>query len=316
MEKDALFQMASTTKPLTATGILLLEEDGKLKTTDPVAKYFASFDHDRARRITVAHLLNGSSGFRIGTIMYPFEPADGTPTLRKAADKFGKEGAAAPIDVSFSYSDAAFNAAGALIEHVSGMGLEEFWIQRIYKPLGMVDSLNHQDPSKLHRMATHYGGTVLPDGSVEFRQGGAGFVPGDPPRYPVVRSSGGLVSTALDYGRFLQMFLDGGRYQGGQILSSASVKKATTGYVRIAACPPPAQPCSTLTPFGIPEGSYGLGFFISDQGSFSALGGGANSGHYVWVDPGRDLLGVALTTGGRDPRQAFQRLIEEAVVAK
>lgn len=313
MEKDTLFQMASTTKPFTTTAILMLEEAGKLSTQDTAAKYFDSFQNDKSKAITIAHLASGSSGFRIGPIMYPFEKDDPRPTLRKAVDRFGKEGAVAEVGTSFSYSNAAFNTLGALIEHASGMPLEDFWVQRIYGPLGMIDTLNHEDPAKPHRMATHYGARLNSAGSVEFSRG---FTPGDPPEYPVVRASGGLVSTAIDYAKFLQMYLDGGRYGAGAILSPESVKKAITPIIRVSACPPAAKPCNALTPFGASEGSYAMGWFVSDEGVFSHLGGSANNGRYVWVDPTRDLIGVALTTGGHDPRQAFQKLVEQAVIVK
>ncbi len=308
MEKDTIFQMASTTKPITATAILMLEEEGKLRTSDAVAKYFESFQNDKAKAITIHHLLSASSGFRIGPIFYPFEK-DETPSLRKAVDKFGKDGAAVEPGISFSYSNAGFNTLAALVEDRSGKPLEEFFSERIYKPLGMVDTTNHDDPTKLARMATHYGARMNAEGHVEFSRG---YTPGDPPEYPVVRGSGGLITTALDYAKFLQMYLDEGRFSGGRILSPQSVKRATTPNIKVAACPEAAKPCNTLTPFGIPEGSYAMGWFVSDQGVFSHLGGGANNGRYVWADPGRDLLGVVLTTGGNDPRRDFQKLLEEA----
>ena len=313
MEKDSLFQMASTTKPLTVTAILMLEEEGKLSTRDPAANYFESFRNEKARAITIAHLASGTSGMRIGPIFYPFDKEETAPTLRKAVDKFGKEGAAAEVGGSFSYSNAAFNTLGALVEHASGMPLEDFWRTRIYEPLGMTDTSNHDDSSKEQRMATHYGAQKNAQGDVVFSRS---FTPGDPPQYPIVRASGGLVSTALDYAKFLQMYLDGGRYSGGHIISAGSVTKATTPVIKVATCPPAAAPCNTLTPFGTTDGSYAMGWFVSDEGVFSHLGGSANNGRYVWVDPARDLIGVALTSGGIDPRQAFQKLVEQAVTGK
>lgn len=313
MDKDTLFQMASTTKPLTATAILMLEEDGKLSTSDTVAKYFESFQNEKSKSITITHLASGTSGFRIGPIMYPFDKDERAPTLRKAVDRFGTEGPAVEVGGSFSYSNAAFNTLGALIEHVSGMPLEDFWRTRIYEPLGMVDTSNHDDVTKEERMATHYGAQMNATGQVTFSRS---FTPGDPPEYPVVRASGGLVSTALDYARFLQMYLDRGAFSGGRIISTDSVKKATTPIIKVATCPPAAAPCNTLTPFGTKDGSYGMGWFVSDDGIFSHLGGSANNGRYVWVDPTRDLIGVALTSGGIDPRQAFRQLVEQAVTGK
>lgn len=308
METDTIFQMASTTKPITATAILMLEESGKLSTTDPVAKYFESFQNDKAREITLQHLLNGSSGLRIGPIFYPFEK-DEKPTLRSAVDKFGKEGAKVAPGISFSYSNAGFNTLAAVVEHASGTPLEDFFIQQIYRPLGMFDTLNHEDAAKLQRMATHYNARRGDDGRVNFT---TSYVPGSPPEWPVIRGSGGLVTTALDYAKFLQMYLDKGQYNGVRILSPASVKKATTPYIKTAACPEAAKPCNSLTPFGTPDGSYGMGWFVAEDGVYSHLGGSANNGRYIWVDPANDVIGVALTTGGQDPRRAFQAAVQAA----
>jgi CubicO group peptidase (beta-lactamase class C family) len=312
MERDTIFQMASTTKPLTATAVLMLEEAGKLSTSDVVSKYFDSFGNEKSRRITIKQIASGTSGFRGQPIMYPFEERDGPPTLRAAVDKFGAIGPKTAPDTSFSYSNAGFNILGALIEHVSGMPLELFWSSGLYEPLGMTDTSNHSDPVKWQRMATHYGARRGPDGTVHWSRG---YTPGDPPEYPVVRASGGLVTTALDYARFLQMWLDEGRYPGGRLLSRESVKKATTPIISVAACPASTAPCNTLTPFDKTDGlSYAMGWYVDERGVFSHLGGSANNGRYVWADPSRDLLGVALTTGGSDPREAFQQLVEKAVV--
>ena len=310
MTKDTIFQMASTTKPITATAVLMLEEEGKLSTKDPVAKYFESFRNSNAQAITIHHILSGTSGMRVGSIFYPFEK-DEKPSLRSAVDKFGKEGAKVAPDISFSYNNAAFNTAAALVEHASGMPLEEFFVKRIYQPLDMVDTLNHDDPTKLQRYATHYSARADEKGKVQWSRS---YTPGDPPEWPVIRGSGGLITTAIDYAKFLQMYLDNGRYSGGKLLSPASVKKATTAYIATAACPEAAKPCNTLTPYGVTEGmSYGMGWYVADDGVFSHLGGSANNGRFIWVDPKRDIIGVALTTGGNDPRHAFLRLIQQAV---
>lgn len=81
MERDSLFRMYSNTKALVATATLTLEEAGKLSTSDPVAKYFASFQNEKSRAITIFHLATHSSGFRIDRIFYPFDK-DETPALR------------------------------------------------------------------------------------------------------------------------------------------------------------------------------------------------------------------------------------------
>ena len=140
---------------------------------------------------------------------------DETPTLLGAVARFGAEGPEVEPGGSYSYSNAGYNTLGAVIEVASGMPLEKFLRTRIYEPLGMVDTLNHEDETTLSRMATVYRGRRQEDGSVEFRQG---FTPGDPPDFPMTRGSGGMLSTADDYARFLQMYLNGGRYADAQII--------------------------------------------------------------------------------------------------
>jgi CubicO group peptidase (beta-lactamase class C family) len=178
------------------------------------------------------------------------------------------------------------------------MALEDFLAQRIYRPLGMVDTLNHEDPAKLQRMATVYRGKKNRDGHIDFTQG---FTPGDPPDFPVVRASGGLISTAMDYAKFLQMYLDQGQYPSGRILSVESVKKGTTPYIKVTG--------------GGDGSSYGFGWFISDDGVFAHSG---SDGTYAWVDPSRDVIGLVFTQspGGNNPRQEFKKLIEQACTGK
>jgi CubicO group peptidase (beta-lactamase class C family) len=294
MEKDTLFRLASNTKPVVAAGTLILMEEGKLSLRDKVAKYFESFTNWRAREITVFHLLTHTSGFRIAPIFYPFDQTANQPsTLRLAIDKFGKEGSEVEPGTSYSYSNPGYNTVGALIEQVSGMSLEDFLRKRIYEPLGMEDTLNHEDPAKLHRMATVYRGIRGAQGELEFRQG---FTPDDPPDFPIIRASGGMISTAMDYGKFLQMYLNGGRYGKVQIISRDSVKKATSPHAKIDA-----------------DASYGLGWSVTREGVYSH---GGSDGTLAWVDPAHDLFALVFThsPGGKNPSREFQKLVSEACV--
>ena len=294
MEKDTLFRMASNTKPVVAAGALILVEEGKLSLNDKVAKYFESFTNWRAREISVFHLLTHTSGFRIAPIFYPFDQTSKEPaTLRLAIDKFGKEGSEIEPGTSYSYSNAGYNTLGALLEHVSGMPLEEFLRKRIYLPLAMEDTLNHEDPAKLHRMATLYRGQRGAQGELEFRQG---FTPDDPPDFPIIRASGGMISTAMDYGKFLQMYLNGGRYGKVQIISRESVKNATSPHAKIDG-----------------DASYGLGWSVTREGIYSH---GGSDGTLAWVDPAHDLFALVFTQspGGKNPSKEFQKLVSEACV--
>jgi CubicO group peptidase (beta-lactamase class C family) len=291
MERDSLFRMASNTKPVVAAAVLDLMEEGRLALSDTAAKHLKSFDNDKSRHITIAQLLTHSSGLRIGPIMYPF--ADGEePSLQAAVAKFGAEGPAAKPG-AYAYNNAGYNTLGAIVEVAAGMPLETYLKTRIYDPLGMADSLNHEDPSKLQRMATVYRGRRGRNGGpVAFTQG---FTPGDAPDYPIIRASGGMISTASDYARFLEMYRLGGAYAGVRILNESTVRAATQPHVKINA-----------------TSGYGHGWMVREDGTYSHSG---SDGTMAWVDPKRELIGMVLTQspGGNNPTAEFRKLIESAV---
>lgn len=292
MQKDTLFRMASNTKPVVATAIMMLAEEGKLSIDDPVAKHLPSFDNPRSRGITIAQLLSHSSGLRIEPIFYPFKPGEEV-SLQAAVAKFGAEGPKEQPG-EYSYNNAGYNTLGALIEVVSGMPLEQFLIARIYEPLGMRDTLNHADETKLDRMATVYRGRRGQDGKVTFTQG---FTPGDAPDYPIIRASGGMISTTDDYAKFLEMFRNGGVYNGTRLLKEESVKAMVTPRAKMSA-----------------DGAYGLGWMLFPDGSYHHTG---SDGTMAWVDPARGIVGMVFTQspGGNNPRNEFRKKITQALAA-
>ena len=294
MEKDTLFRMASNTKPVVASAALILEQDGKLALTDRVGAHLSALDNYRWREVTIGHLLSHSSGLRIGPIFLPFDDETGkkeTPTLQGAVGRFASLGPEFAPGTTYSYNNAGFNTAGAVIEHASGLALEDLLRTRLYEPLGMTDTLNHEDATKLARMATVYSGQRGEDGKVAWTQR---FTPGDPPDFPVIRASGGMISTAMDYAKFLQMYLNGGEYGGARILTAASVAKATTSHIGAGT-----------------DGGYGYGWVVAPDGSYSHTG---SDGTYAWVDPKRDLFGLVFTQspGGPNPRVQFKDAVAAA----
>ncbi len=300
MEKNTLFRMASNTKPVIATAVAILEERGKVRYDDPVRKYIPAFDNYKSGFIQVRHLLSHTSGFRINTLfLEPYltkspEHPD-APTLQLEVARFGEVGAAVTPGVSYSYSNPGFNTLGALIEIASGQPLETFLRNEIYRPLGMSDTYNHEVAGELDGKLSRMGAVYYTRKDGKWTPG---WKPGDPPQVPFVRASGGLISTAWDYGVFLQMFLNGGAYGSVRLLKPETVKLMTSRQT------PPSEDRG---------GSYGLGWMINDEDGVFSHGG--SDGTFAWVDPGRQIIGLVFTQTprGRNPRQRFMQLVNLAI---
>ncbi|SVD73925.1 uncharacterized protein METZ01_LOCUS426779, partial [marine metagenome] len=263
-----------------------------------------SFNHVGANGITLHHLLTHTSGFRIKPIF--FKPLieksakhPDAPSLKLEVDRFGRLGPAEPIGKSYSYSNAGFNSLGAVIETVSGKPLELYLDQLIYRPLGMADSYHHEMvdklDGKLDRMSVVY---YQRDGKwIE------GWKPGQPPKYPFVRASGGMISTAMDYAVFCQMYLNGGVYGGKRILKTETVKLMTT---------PHTESLYTPVQKSKQEHYYGYGWRVHKDGVYGHTG---SDGTAAWVDPKNQLIVLAFTQSpaGSRLRDRFFKLVQLAV---
>ena len=219
LKKDTLFRMASNTKPVIATAVLMLAEDGRLSLDDNVRKYLPSWDNYRAGWIQIRHLLSHTSGLRIKPIF--LDPLLPNTTLRKEVDRFGEIGADVPPGTTFSYNNPGFNTLGALIEVRGFLPLAQFLAKRIYEPLAMHDSLNHESKAEHGRMSTVYSRDKHGKWKVEWK-------PGDEPDYPFVRASGGMISSVADYARFCEMWRNGGELAGVRLLKTESVAAGWT----------------------------------------------------------------------------------------
>lgn len=304
IKKDAMFRMASNTKPVVATGISILVEDKKLSFNDNVRKHIKSFDNYRSGFIKIHHLLTHTSGFRIRTIFLdplmeksPEHPD--APNLQLEIDRFGEVGAEEFVGTSYSYSNPGFNTLGALIEIASGMPLDVFLKERLYKPLGMVDSYHHEVAEKLDgkldRMSVVY-----------YKRKGkwtTGWKPGNPPQYPFIRASGGMISTAMDYAIFCQMFLNGGIYDGKRILMEETVKLMTSPQTASIYSPEEREKQKNF---------YGYGWNVSKDGVFSHSG---SDGTAAWVDPENDLIVLVFTQspGERAMCSRFFKLVQISI---
>ncbi len=301
MERNTLFRMASNTKPVVATAIAQLVEEGRLDYDDLVREYLPEWDNYRSGFITIGHLLSHTAGLRIPTLfvqplMEPTPEHPGAPTLQLEASRFGRVGAEVPPGESYSYSNPGFNTLGALIEIAGGEPLEDRLRKTIYEPLGMEDSYNHHEGHELGGKLDRMGAVYYERGDEgEWKPGGT---PGGPVAYPFSRASGGMISTTWDYAIFCQMFLNGGIYGGVRVLAPQAVQHMTSPKVRVS---------------GIDEDAtyYGYGWRLAN-GTF---GHGGSDGTNAWVDPGRSLVGLVFTQTprGENPLNRFRQLVNLSI---
>jgi len=291
MQKDTLFHVASNTKPVVAAGILMLAEEGKVDLDAEVGKYLPGFDNDKCRGMTVRHLLNHTSGLRISTLFV--EPLGEEPTLVREANRFGEVGPKEKPGTTYDYSNPGYNALGAIIEVVSKQPLEEFLADRFYKPLGMKETMHRDRDGFMDRRSVIYSRKKGEDWRITYR-------PGDKPKLPLVRASGGMITTAHDYLRFLEMIANGGTYDGKRYLKPETLRAATQ--VQTRHCFSEEE-----------QVYYGYGWQVNTRGYFGHTGA---DGTQAWVDPKNELIVILFTQspGGKNPAQEFLDLVRKAVV--
>ena len=224
MQADTMFWIASMTKPITATAVLMLQDEGKLDVHDPVAKYLPEFaslktPSGQPANLTLIQILTHTSG--LGEAGGPAAReaktlADLVPLWLAAAMQF-EPGS------RWSYCQSGINAAGRVVEVASGMSFDAFLKKRLFQPLGMKSTTFYPDASERARQVTAYAKNTA-TGSLEAVPPRPEFGPRDRPP----QGNGGLYSTAEDYGKFCQMLLGGGRFQGARYLSETSMKQLST----------------------------------------------------------------------------------------
>lgn len=327
MTRDAVFRIASMTKPITSVAILMLVEEGKLRVDDPLSKHLPEFsdmkvlvpskegDDDKDyrlvkadRAITLRHLLTHTSGitYRFGDrphlakLYAEAGISDGLAETEGTLAANVKRLAKLPLlhqpDLAWEYG-LNTDVLGRVVEVVSGKSLDEFFRERIFKPLRMNDTAFLVPKEKRSRLAALY----TPDDKKTIRrvengpiQAGAliysaTYSTADSNRY---KSGGaGLTSTAHDYGRFLQMLLNRGELDGKRLLKPETVDRMTRnqiGDLRIS--------------FVIHGDGFGYGFGVvtgreapASPASLGSYSWGGIFHTFFWVDPRRQLIGMVLT---------------------
>ena len=299
MTKDTIFNMASMTKPITSTAIMILVDEGKLKLDDEVAKYLptwkdpqviskfneadASFETRPAKRqITIRHLLTHTSG-----IGYGFS----SPMLTKIMEKTKKSEMDSPLlfdpGESWAYG-ASTRVLGLVVEAVSGQKIDAYLQARILGPLGMNDTSYLVPTTKYSRVVAVNARNA--SGKFEERP-----VPATIPAS--VQGDGGLYGTASDYGLFLRMLLNRGTLNGTRILSEQSAKlmlEPATGTVVVKEQQSANLSLSRNFPVGAGKDKWGLGFQLAAEKlpNRRSPGSGTWAGIFnthFFIDPSREL---------------------------
>ncbi|MSV30324.1 MAG: class A beta-lactamase-related serine hydrolase [Bryobacterales bacterium] len=323
MRADSIFQIMSMTKPVTALGIMILQEEGKLSVSDPVEKYLPEFRGQMliaergqttrtlkkpARLITIRDLMTHTSGMMAS-------PPPGIPDVYQKMDLTLKEAVAVfsqhPLDFEpgsrWQYSNAGIATLGRVVEVVADQPYEKFLEDRVFLPLGMKDSFFFPPGEKTGRIAMVY---TLDKGKL--LKAGAGILGGDPALYrkgaKFPAPEFGLFSTASDLAALYQMMLDGGAYKGKRIVSKASVQVATalhTGGIEPAGHSPGMGYGLAWTVVRDPLGTLQL----QSKGTF---GHGGAFGTHGWIDAAKKIVGVFLiqrSGGGSEESNAFKQMV-------
>jgi methyl acetate hydrolase len=306
VEVDSIFNLASMTKPVTSVATMMLGETGVFLLDDPVATYLpvwsdravarevdpgaAEFQTTPARNpITIRQLLSHSSG-----LAYNF-------SNRRMQDLMDITGESDPRNLplvsdpgtAWNYSPSTA-VLGDLVEAATDVPLDVFLARRIFEPLGMEDTFYVVPDSKADRVVSVH---TPVEGRLVEQERPESFA-------SVVRGDGGLYGTGPDYIRFLQMLLNGGRFQGRRLLSQTAVDIMTSnqiGTVNVETQRSTNPVVSADFPIGAGRDKFGLGFQITTSnsenpdlrapGSYSW--GGIFNTHF-WVDPRREIAAVIL----------------------
>ncbi len=319
MEADAIFRIYSMTKPVVSLALMLLHDEGRCQLFDPVARYIPAFGKtkvyshvsDRQPRfidqdppMSIFHLLTHTAGLTYGSD--PWHPVD--ERFRQASERhdfFHRDMPLADLighfaDLPLKYQpgadwqySVAVDVIGYLIQVIADMPLADFLKERIFSPLGMVDTDFYVPPAKAGRLAAIY---HSPDHYRPIRFE-SDQIPNGDVRVPTTcpAGGGGLVSTMADFLRFASMLLNGGVLDGARVTSPMTIKRMTAN-----ALPDSMRPLR----IGVERYGYGFGLGFRVMVDLGRANGYSSYGEYGWsgvasthvvIDPAEELITLMMT---------------------
>jgi CubicO group peptidase (beta-lactamase class C family) len=337
MTNDTIFRIASMTKPIVTLAAMMLMEEGKLTLADRVSMYIPAFADTKVavpkkkddgtvemvlepqfRPMTVHDLMRHTSGLTYGAVganqvkqsYLDMKVADRNQTNAEMADKLGKLALLYQPGTTWEYSMST-DVLGRVVEVASGMPLDKFIEERITKPLKMGDTAFEASADKKAR------------GAKPMKEGPKNEMPAIPDiteKFTWRSGGGGMVSTAADYARFLQMFANGGQLDGVRLVSRKTIDLMTAD-----ALPPDIKMGADMFRFEALEPSanmgqgFGLGFAVRNVQGVNPLPGSPNDyfwggayGTYFWHDP-RERLYVVFMMQSPQARLRYRFLMRDLV---
>jgi CubicO group peptidase (beta-lactamase class C family) len=338
MRKDAIFRMASMSKPVTGVAIMMLLEEGKVRLTDPVSKFIPEFKETKvamekprpsgaaaaaagrggqqaapeiytvpaSREITIRDLMTHTSGLESGGAGTRegarIAPRNSTDNLAGYIPRLG----VVPLDfqpgTAWRYSAlAGIETLGRIVEVVSGMTFDQFLKQRIFDPLGMKDTAFYPTGDRMSRVVTLY------------NRAPAGLQRTETPSWLATRTlfsgAGGLWSTGEDYMQFAQMLVNGGELNGKRLLSPRTVDLMASNHVGNLFAE--ASAVRQGMGFGLTVEVVMDGIQANRRTSNGSFGWDGAFGTHFWVDRKEQLVGLLMI---QEPVGALSRDFENAVM--
>jgi len=340
MRKDSIFRMYSMTKAVTGVAVMMLYEEGRFSLADPISKYLPEFAHMKvaieqtneagkpalayteavSREITILDLLRHTSGLNYagphdekGGMSYQSLELSPVFDAQYPLAELVKRLAAQPLvhqpgtvwDYGWS-----IDVLARLVEVVSGKTIDEFFSERIFKPLHMDDTGYYVPQPKLDRLVAFY--QPNPDGTIKRGSDAAQDIGRKKPM--LMMGGAGLMSTATDYARFVQMLLNGGELDGVRLLGPKTVYLMRSDVL------------GDIPSFGntLAQG-YGFGLTFAVNRGPAKTGSPISKGEYnwggaagtaFWIDPEERMIGVFMmqTIGDLGKGREFERLAYQSII--